>query len=65
MTDAEEAFGYVFSPPEGGITPLGGPREGGGTRAMSGENPADRKLLAAFQAEWADLAVAAASGEKP
>jgi tRNA (guanine37-N1)-methyltransferase len=27
--------------------------------------PADRKLLAAFQAEWADSAVPAASGEKP
>jgi LDH2 family malate/lactate/ureidoglycolate dehydrogenase len=30
VTDAEEAFGYVFSRPEGGITPLGGSREGGG-----------------------------------
>ena len=30
VTDAEEAFGYVFERPEGGITPLGGPREVGG-----------------------------------
>jgi LDH2 family malate/lactate/ureidoglycolate dehydrogenase len=30
VTDAEEAFGYVFERPEGGITPLGGPRERGG-----------------------------------
>ena len=30
VTDAEQAFSYVFERPEGGITPLGGPREGGG-----------------------------------
>jgi LDH2 family malate/lactate/ureidoglycolate dehydrogenase len=30
VTDAEEAFRYVFERPEGGITPLGGPRERGG-----------------------------------
>ncbi|TMQ23611.1 MAG: Ldh family oxidoreductase [Candidatus Rokuibacteriota bacterium] len=30
VTDAEEAFKYVFERPEGGITPLGGPREAGG-----------------------------------
>ena len=30
VTDADAAFGYVFNRPEGGITPLGGPREGGG-----------------------------------
>jgi LDH2 family malate/lactate/ureidoglycolate dehydrogenase len=30
VTDAEEAFGYVFERPEGGITPLGGARETGG-----------------------------------
>ncbi|HKB26761.1 MAG TPA: Ldh family oxidoreductase [Methylomirabilota bacterium] len=30
VTDAEEAFSYVFERPEGGITPLGGPREVGG-----------------------------------
>jgi LDH2 family malate/lactate/ureidoglycolate dehydrogenase len=30
VTDAEEAFGYVFERPEGGITPLGGAREQGG-----------------------------------
>jgi LDH2 family malate/lactate/ureidoglycolate dehydrogenase len=30
VTDPEEAFGYVFDRPEGGITPLGGPRESGG-----------------------------------
>ena len=30
MTDADEAFKYVFERPEGGITPLGGPREAGG-----------------------------------
>ena len=30
VTDAEEAFRYVFARPEGGITPLGGPRELGG-----------------------------------
>jgi len=30
VTDAEEAFGYVFERPEGGITPLGGTRELGG-----------------------------------
>jgi LDH2 family malate/lactate/ureidoglycolate dehydrogenase len=30
VTDAEEAFRYVFERPEGGITPLGGPRELGG-----------------------------------
>ena len=30
VTDAEEAFRYVFERPEGGITPLGGPREVGG-----------------------------------
>ncbi|HEU5320003.1 MAG TPA: Ldh family oxidoreductase, partial [Methylomirabilota bacterium] len=30
VTDAEEAFRYVFERPEGGITPLGGPRALGG-----------------------------------
>ena len=30
MTDPEEAFRHVFERPEGGITPLGGPRELGG-----------------------------------
>jgi LDH2 family malate/lactate/ureidoglycolate dehydrogenase len=30
VTDPEEAFRYVFERPEGGITPLGGPREAGG-----------------------------------
>jgi LDH2 family malate/lactate/ureidoglycolate dehydrogenase len=30
VTDAEEAFEYVFERPEGGITPLGGSREAGG-----------------------------------
>jgi LDH2 family malate/lactate/ureidoglycolate dehydrogenase len=30
VTDAQEAFRYVFEQPEGGITPLGGPRELGG-----------------------------------
>jgi len=30
VTDAEDAFKYVFERPEGGITPLGGPREVGG-----------------------------------
>jgi len=30
VTDAEEAFRYVFERPEGGITPLGGTRELGG-----------------------------------
>jgi LDH2 family malate/lactate/ureidoglycolate dehydrogenase len=30
VTDPEEAFRYVFERPEGGITPLGGPREVGG-----------------------------------
>ena len=30
VTDAAEAFGYVFDRPEGGITPLGGTRELGG-----------------------------------
>ena len=30
VTDAEEAFQYVFERPEGGITPLGGAREVGG-----------------------------------
>jgi LDH2 family malate/lactate/ureidoglycolate dehydrogenase len=30
VTDAEEAFRYVFERPEGGITPLGGAREVGG-----------------------------------
>jgi LDH2 family malate/lactate/ureidoglycolate dehydrogenase len=30
ITDPEQAFGYVFDRPEGGITPLGGPREVGG-----------------------------------
>jgi LDH2 family malate/lactate/ureidoglycolate dehydrogenase len=30
VTDPEQAFGYVFDRPEGGITPLGGPREVGG-----------------------------------
>jgi len=30
VTDAEEAFRYVFDRPEGGITPLGGAREVGG-----------------------------------
>jgi LDH2 family malate/lactate/ureidoglycolate dehydrogenase len=30
VTDAEEAFRYVFERPEGGITPLGGSREAGG-----------------------------------
>ena len=30
VTDPERAFGYVFERPEGGITPLGGPREVGG-----------------------------------
>jgi len=30
VTDAEEAFRYVFERPEGGITPLGGTRERGG-----------------------------------
>jgi LDH2 family malate/lactate/ureidoglycolate dehydrogenase len=30
VTDPEQAFGYVFERPEGGITPLGGAREVGG-----------------------------------
>jgi LDH2 family malate/lactate/ureidoglycolate dehydrogenase len=30
ITDPEQAFGYVFDRPEGGITPLGGAREVGG-----------------------------------
>src|SRR5712664_2442739 len=30
VTDAEDAFKYVFERPEGGITPLGGTREAGG-----------------------------------
>ncbi len=30
MTDAEDAFSYVFAKPEGGITPLGGTRDLGG-----------------------------------
>jgi LDH2 family malate/lactate/ureidoglycolate dehydrogenase len=30
VTDPEQAFDYVFDRPEGGITPLGGPREVGG-----------------------------------
>jgi LDH2 family malate/lactate/ureidoglycolate dehydrogenase len=30
VTDADAAFGYVFDRPEGGITPLGGSRAGGG-----------------------------------
>src|SRR5262245_35220773 len=30
VTDPEQAFTYVFERPEGGITPLGGPREAGG-----------------------------------
>jgi LDH2 family malate/lactate/ureidoglycolate dehydrogenase len=30
VTDAEAAYRYVFERPEGGITPLGGPRELGG-----------------------------------
>src|SRR5262245_54527330 len=30
VTDPEEAFRYVFERPQGGITPLGGPREMGG-----------------------------------
>jgi len=30
VTDPEQAFGYVFDRPEGGITPLGGAREVGG-----------------------------------
>ena len=30
VTDPERAFAYVFERPEGGITPLGGPREVGG-----------------------------------
>jgi LDH2 family malate/lactate/ureidoglycolate dehydrogenase len=30
VTEPEEAFRYVFERPEGGITPLGGPREVGG-----------------------------------
>jgi LDH2 family malate/lactate/ureidoglycolate dehydrogenase len=30
VTDAQEAFRYVFERPEGGITPLGGTREVGG-----------------------------------
>jgi len=30
VTEPEQAFGYVFDRPEGGITPLGGPREVGG-----------------------------------
>jgi LDH2 family malate/lactate/ureidoglycolate dehydrogenase len=30
ITDPEQAFGYVFDRPEGGITPLGGRREVGG-----------------------------------
>ena len=30
VTDPEQAFGYVFDKPEGGITPLGGSREVGG-----------------------------------
>jgi len=30
VTDAEEAFRFVFERPEGGITPLGGPRHLGG-----------------------------------
>ena len=30
VTDANEAFSYVFERPEGGITPLGGPRDLGG-----------------------------------
>jgi LDH2 family malate/lactate/ureidoglycolate dehydrogenase len=30
VTDPEEAFRYVFERPEGGLTPLGGPRDVGG-----------------------------------
>ena len=30
VTDPDEAFKYVFERPEGGITPLGGPKEAGG-----------------------------------
>ena len=30
VTDSEEAFGYVFDRPDGGITPLGGSRDAGG-----------------------------------
>jgi LDH2 family malate/lactate/ureidoglycolate dehydrogenase len=30
VTDPEEAFKYVFERPEGGITPLGGPKDAGG-----------------------------------
>ena len=30
VTDPEQAFGYVFDRPEGGISPLGGPRDLGG-----------------------------------
>jgi LDH2 family malate/lactate/ureidoglycolate dehydrogenase len=30
VTDAEQAFAHVFQRPDGGITPLGGPREVGG-----------------------------------
>ena len=30
VTEPEEAFGYVFDRPEGGITPLGGTRDAGG-----------------------------------
>ena len=30
VTDGEEAFRYVFERPDGGITPLGGPRDTGG-----------------------------------
>ncbi len=30
VTDAEDAFSYVFAKPEGGITPLGGTRDLGG-----------------------------------
>src|SRR5205823_13876508 len=34
VTDAEEAFRYVFERPEGGITPLGGTRELGGHKGV-------------------------------
>ena len=54
VTDPEEAFRYVFERPEGGITPLGGARDGGrpqglrpgGDGAHSRRHPRRRVVLA-------------------